>query len=75
MSIKPNPNANLGPRRPTQSRVAESFTSVSAKQSKLTARIDEDLHHRFKVTTTKKNLTMGGVLEDLIAEWLRQNED
>lgn len=85
MSIKPNTRANLGPRQPAQPAVepaprparvsvADTFNRVSATQTKLTHRIDASLHRRFKLATTAAGVSMGDVLEELITDWLRENE-
>lgn len=85
MSIKPNARANLGPRQPapaaaesapraTRVAVADTFNRVSTTQTKLTHRIDANLHRRFKLATTAAGVSMGDVLEELITDWLRENE-
>ncbi|GAC85196.1 hypothetical protein GP2_031_00070 [Gordonia paraffinivorans NBRC 108238] len=86
MSIKkPNPKANLVPRQPAASESASSmsprkipvsatFQSPTSARTKLTHRLDPDLHLRFKLATTAAGTTMDAVLEELIADWVRQNE-
>ncbi|MCK8615277.1 plasmid partition protein ParG [Gordonia westfalica] len=47
---------------------------MSTTQTKLTHRIDANLHRRFKLATTAAGVSMGDVLEELITDWLRENE-
>jgi hypothetical protein len=68
--------SDLGPRqpKPAATRVADTFVTPSSKQSQLTIRIDADVHKRFKIATTREDLSMGEVVETKIREWLSEHE-
>jgi hypothetical protein len=42
------------------------------KDEKKSILIDKDLHQEFKILTAKKNYKMGGIIENLIREFLEK---
>lgn len=74
MSIKKP--ANLGPRpqNATPARVADTFITASGSQTKLTHRIDTDLHKRFKRVALEEDRPMGEILNQLIYEYTTKHE-
>ena len=77
MSIKkPNPAANLGPRAASsRTRVADTFRTPSDATTKLTHRIPEDLHRRFKRVAVDVDRPMGEIVVDLISKYVAEHEN